>query len=254
MAERTLDGARTDGAPAKVVVSWSSGKDAALTLHRLRHDPSVEVVGLLTTITREYARVSMHGVREELLEQQAAAAGLPLEKVEIPAPCPNEVYDRLMAGAVRRLADRGVTHLAFGDLFLEDIRAYRESRLAATGLRPLFPLWGIPTRTLAEHMLMIGIEAWVVCLDPRKLSPSFAGRRFDAGFLADLPAEVDPCGENGEFHTFVSGGPMFRTPIRVHRGEVVERDGFLFADLVPAEEAGSPSSLDRWTGRRGPTR
>ena len=220
-------------ASPKAVVSWSSGKDSAFALSEVRREGSLDVVGLLTTITRDFHRVSMHGVRESLLDAQAGAAGLPLHKVEIPSPCPNPVYEAAMGAAVARLRAEGVTHLVFGDLFLPDIRAYREARLAGTGIAPVFPLWARPTSTLARAMIESGLEARVVCLDPKKLPRSWAGRRFDPAFLRELPPGVDPCGENGEFHTFVSAGPMFSRPIRVEEGETVERDGFVFTDLRP---------------------
>lgn len=214
-------------------MSWSSGKDAAFTLWELTKDPQYEVAGLLTTVTTTFGRVSMHGVREELLEAQAAAAGLPLYRVEIPFPCPNSVYETAMAGAIDHLRKDGVTHIAFGDLFLQDIRAYRETRMAPTGIRPVFPLWERPTPALAREMIGAGIEAYLVCVDPRALDRRFAGRRFDRSLLDELPPGVDPCGERGEFHTFVAGGPMFSRPIPVVPGEVVDRDGFVFADLLP---------------------
>jgi uncharacterized protein (TIGR00290 family) len=222
----------TDSRP-KAVISWSSGKDSAFALSETLRQEELEVVGLLTTVTKTYARVSMHGVRERLLELQAEASGLPLVRVEIPAPCPNEVYEREMAKAIASMRSDGVTHLVFGDLFLQDIRDYRESRLGPTGMKPVFPLWGRDTRQLAREMIERGLEAVVVCLDPRKLSRNFAGRRFDDHFLHDLPPSVDPCGENGEFHTFVTAGPMFSRPIPVVVGSTVERDGFVFTDLLP---------------------
>jgi uncharacterized protein (TIGR00290 family) len=217
----------------KTFVSWSSGKDSAFALWKVREERRLEPVGLLTTVTRSFGRVSMHGVRESLLEAQADAVGLPLLKVEIPFPCPNEVYERAMAAAVDRMRSDGARHIVFGDLFLEDIRAYRESRLAGTGLEPVFPLWGQETSALAREMLLTGLEAYLVCVDPRKLDRSFAGRRFDERLLSELPASVDPCGERGEFHTFVANGPMFSRRVQVDPGEVVDRDGFVFADLVP---------------------
>lgn len=177
----------------------------------------------------------MHGVREELLARQAEALALPVERVEIPAPCPNEVYEREMAGALARLRARDVEAVIFGDLFLQDIRDYREARMAGSGLLPVFPLWGRPTGALARSMLRDGLQASVVCVDPRKLPARFAGREFDEDFLADLPSTVDPCGENGEFHTFVHHLPSFRSPVAFTRGVVVEREGFVFADVVPAE-------------------
>lgn len=225
-------------------LAWSSGKDSAWTLHTARLEDRVDVVGLLTTLTEPFDRVSMHGVRARVLEAQAAAAGLPLIVVSIPAPCPNEVYERVMSEAVQRARDEGVTQMLFGDLFLEDIRAYRERQLAGTGVEPLFPLWGRPTAELAEEMIDGGLVAYVTCLDPRKIPRQLIGRRFDRSLLADLPEGIDPCAENGEFHTCVTDGPMFDAPIAVTAGEVVERDGFVFADLLveiqaPALQAGA---------------
>ncbi len=213
-------------------LAWSSGKDSAWALHTVRQRGDLEVVALLTTMNRTYRRVAMHAVREELLELQAAAAGLPLIKVQIPSPCSNEVYEAAMAQAMSRARGDGVRHVIFGDLFLEDIRAYREKQLAACGMAPVFPLWRRDTRALAGEMLAGGLDAYITCVDPKRLDSSFAGRQFSASFLNDLPPGVDPCGENGEFHTFANAGPMFRTPIRVLNGEVVERDGFVFADLL----------------------
>jgi uncharacterized protein (TIGR00290 family) len=218
----------------KALVAWSSGKDAAWALHELRRAGTLEVVGLLTTVTAEFGRVSMHGVRERLLDLQAAAAGLPCRKVRIPWPCPNERYEAEMARALALARDAGVTHVAFGDLFLEDVRAYREAKLAGSGLSPAFPLWGRDTARLAREMLDGGLRATLTCVDPRALDPSFAGRAFDATLLAELPPGVDPCGERGEFHTFAWDGPVFAAPIAVAPGEVVLRDGFAFADLLPA--------------------
>lgn len=216
----------------KVVLSWSSGKDSAWTLHVLRSQPELEVVGLLTTINQRFERVAMHAVRVELLRAQAAAAGLPLHEVGIPWPCSNEQYEVAMTVAVQRLRGDGVTVMAFGDLFLEDIRQYREHKLSGSGLRPIFPLWQLPTAELARTMQRGGLCARLTCVDPRKLPPSLAGREFDAALLAELPPDVDPCGEHGEFHTFAYAGPMFNAPIQVRSGEVVERDGFVFADLT----------------------
>jgi uncharacterized protein (TIGR00290 family) len=217
----------------KAIVAWSSGKDSAWALHEVRREGALDVVGLLTTVTDAFSRVSMHAVREELLDRQARALGLPCRKVRIPSPCPNEAYEAAMAAALREARDAGVTHVVFGDLFLEDVRAYREEKLAASGLSPVFPLWGRDTAALAAEMLSGGLAATLTCVDPRKVDPRLAGRAFDAALLADLPAGVDPCGENGEFHTFVHGGPMFSAVIAVEPGEVVARGGFVFADLVP---------------------
>ncbi len=222
----------------KAWVSWSSGKDSAWALHTLRNQGEVEVVALLTTVNTAHARVAMHAVRESLLDAQAEAVGLPLVKVPIPWPCPNAVYEQAMEAAIGRARAEGVTRMVFGDLFLEDIRKYREEKLASTGVSPLFPIWGLDTRKLAQEMVEAGLRAYLTCIDPKKLAASFAGRVFDGRLLADLPAGVDPCGENGEFHTYAFDGPMFQKPIPAEVGEVVERDGFVFADVltVPAVE------------------
>ncbi len=212
-------------------VCWSSGKDSAWALHCVRQQGDVEVVGLLTTVTETYGRVSMHGVREEVLHAQAQAAELPLYRVPIPAPCSNTVYEAAMAEAIGRARQQGVTHMVFGDLFLEDIRAYRERQLAGTGLTPLFPLWLRPTAELAREMIGAGLAARVTCLDPKRMPRHLAGHPFDAEFLAQLPPHVDPCAERGEFHTCVTGGPVFCRPISVQVGETVEREGFVFTDL-----------------------
>jgi uncharacterized protein (TIGR00290 family) len=218
----------------KALVAWSSGKDSAWALHEVRRAGALEVVGLLTTVTSEFGRVSMHAVREALLDAQAAAVGLPVRKVWIPWPCPNERYEEEMSRALAEARAAGVGHVVFGDLFLEDVRAYRVARLAGTGVDPVFPLWGRDTARLAREMLDGGVTATLTCVDPRALAPTFAGRAFDAALLADLPAGVDPCGERGEFHTFVSAGPMLAAPVRVAPGEIVTREGFVFADLLPA--------------------
>ena len=217
----------------KIAVSWSTGKDSAWTLHTVRQQHPGCAAALLTTVNEAFDRVAMHAVRRALLEAQAAAAGLALYAVDLPWPCPNDAYESKMAAAVARLEADGFTHVAFGDLFLPDVRRYREDRLANTGLTPMFPLWhSKPTRDLALEMIDAGLRARLTCVDPRVLSASFAGRTFDRQLLADLPASVDPCGENGEFHSFAWDGPMFAHPVPVHLGETVERDGFVFADLV----------------------
>jgi uncharacterized protein (TIGR00290 family) len=217
----------------KILVSWSSGKDSAWMLHVIRSQGLGEPAALLTTVNESAGRVAMHAVRTELLQAQADATDLPLIIVPIPHPCPNEVYETRMSAAIGRAKTEGFTHVAFGDLFLEDIRRYREERMNGTGLTPMFPLWMRPTGELAREMIRGGLEACLTCVDPRVLPPSFAGRRFDAELLADLPPGIDPCGERGEFHTCAVSGPMFKSRIEVVAGEIVERDGFVFADLKP---------------------
>jgi uncharacterized protein (TIGR00290 family) len=218
---------------ARTLLSWSSGKDSAWALHILRKMPEFEVVSLLTTVNRDADRVAMHAVRSELLRAQAHAAGLPLHTVGIPSPCSNLQYEAAMTQAVARAKADGVTVMAFGDLFLEDIRDYRVQKLVGTGIDPIFPIWGIPTAQLAREMLAGGLRARLTCVDPKQLAADFVGREFDAQLLADLPPAVDPCGERGEFHTFAYEGPMFRHPLTIRSGEIVERDGFVFADLLP---------------------
>jgi uncharacterized protein (TIGR00290 family) len=217
----------------KAWIAWSSGKDSAWALHVARRSGEFEITALLTTVNRAYKRVAMHAVRESLLELQAAATGLPLVKVPIPSPCSNEIYEQAMSDAMARARAEGVWHVIFGDLFLEDIRAYRVKHLTACGMSGVFPVWRRDTNALAQEMLAGGLSAYLTCIDPRKLGREFAGRRFDASLLAALPLGVDPCGENGEFHTFAYAGPMFRHPIAVTLGEIVERDNFVFADLLP---------------------
>jgi uncharacterized protein (TIGR00290 family) len=222
-------------------LSWSSGKDSAFALHELRSSGEVGVEGLLTTVNETHGRVAMHAVRESLLRRQAEALGLPLKIVPIPYPCPNEVYEARMSAVLSLAKGEGIEAIAFGDLFLEDIRRYREERLAPTGIVPLFPLWGRPTG-LAHAMLDAGLRATLTCVDPRHLPRSFAGREFSRELLADLPPGVDPCGERGEFHTFAWDGPVFRHAIETTPGEVVLRDGFYFADLVPSGPVGPRAS------------
>lgn len=219
----------------RAVVSWSSGKDSAWALHLVRQRKDVEVAGLLASVNAEFQRVSMHGVRRELLERQARAAGLPLHVVELPWPCSNEQYERRMGAACRRMREEGVEVIVFGDIFLADVRAYREGQLAGTGIEPLFPLWGRHTGDLLREMLAAGVRARIACLDPRRLPRELAGAELHADLLRNLPAGVDPCGENGEFHTFVTAAPGFAAPVHVRKGEVVERDGFVYADLLPGE-------------------
>jgi uncharacterized protein (TIGR00290 family) len=227
----------------RALVSWSSGKDSAWALAELRRTGTVEIVGLLTTVTSGYARVSMHGVREAILDLQAEAAGLPCRKVAIPPDCSNARYEEALGGALRAARREGVSHVVFGDLFLEDIRAYRERLLASMKLSGLFPLWGRDTARLARQMLAGGLEARITCLDPKRLDASLSGRRFDEALLEELPEGVDPCGENGEFHTLAVAGPMFRFPIEVVRGETVGREGFVFTDFLPRDAAKSAGRL-----------
>jgi len=215
----------------KALIAWSSGKDSAWALHRVRVEGTYEIAGALTAITENFDRVAMHGVRREILEAQLAAAKLPLFPAMIPFPCPNEIYEQRMGDAMRAAREQGITKIIFGDLFLEDIRAYREEKLHGTGIEPVFPLWNIPTDRLAREMIGGGLKARVVTLDPRKVPRELAGAEFDEKLLAALPEGVDPCAENGEFHTCVVGGPMFDNDLKAKAGDVVERDGFVFADL-----------------------
>ncbi len=217
----------------KALIAWSSGKDSAWALLEARRTGDFEIVGALTTVTDTFGRVSMHGVREVLLHAQLEAAGLPAIVVHIPFPCSNEIYEQKMTNAIGEAKSSGVTHMIFGDLFLEDVRAYRERQLTGTGISPVFPVWGRPTSTLAREMIDAGVEAHLSTVDLRKLPAAFAGRRFDGALLDMLPEGTDPCGENGEFHSFVSAGPMLSRKIAVKVGETVERDGFAYADLLP---------------------
>jgi uncharacterized protein (TIGR00290 family) len=219
---------------AKALIAWSSGKDSAWALHEIRRAGDCDIVGALTTVTETFQRVSMHGVREQILFAQHNAIGLPSVIVPIPYPCPNEVYEARMAAALDEAKRAGVTRIIFGDLFLEDVRAYREQKLAGTGITPVFPLWQRPTAALAREMIAAGVETYLVCVDLKQLPQSFAGRRFDQTLLADLPASADPCGENGEFHSCVVAGSMFSRRIDVTVGETIERDGFAYTDLLQA--------------------
>ncbi|MDE1176109.1 MAG: adenine nucleotide alpha hydrolase [Edaphobacter sp.] len=222
-------------ATKKILLSWSGGKDSAWALHILRSHDEFEVAGLLTTVNEAFHRVAIHGFREELLQQQAERAGLPVWTVPLPFPCSNEIYEALMAATCERAVHEGFYGIAFGDLFLEEIRSYRETKLAGTGLTPIFPLWGIPTDELARQMLEGGLRARLTCVDPRRVTKELAGREWDRALLTELPADVDPCGENGEFHSFAYAGPMFEKPIEVEAGERVERDGFVYCDLLPLQ-------------------
>jgi uncharacterized protein (TIGR00290 family) len=216
----------------KALISWSSGKDSAFALHVVQRAGAFDVIGALTTVTETFDRVSIHGVREEILRAQCEAAGLPQRIVPIPYPCPNEIYEARIGEAVAVALRDGVTHMIFGDLFLADIRAYREAKLAGTGIAPVFPLWDRPTPALARTMIASGLQSYLATVDLKKLPAEFAGRQFDAQLLADLPEGIDPCGENGEFHTCVVAGPMFSHPLQVATGERVERDGYAYCDLV----------------------
>jgi len=225
----------------RTLLSWSSGKDSAWALHVLRQDPQIEVVGLFTTINAKHQRVAMHAVRLQLLKLQAEAAGLPLQLIEIPDPCSNAEYESAMQRFVEEATAQKIECMAFGDLFLQDIREYRENRLSGTGIAPVFPLWNRPTHELAVEMLDAGVRAIITSVDPRKLPGYFVGREWSKSLLAELPKEIDPCAENGEFHTVVLAGPMFRHPIPARVGSIVERDGFFFADVLPSENEPEPT-------------
>jgi len=222
----------------RALISWSSGKDSAWALHQIHSGGALDVVGVLTTITQPYGRVSMHGVREAVLLQQVERIGLPLFPVYLPAPCSNETYQARMTDVLATCREQDITHVIFGDLFLEDVRAYREAQMQAVGMTPVFPLWRRDTAQLAREMLAQGMEATITVVDPKRLESAFVGRSYNAAFLDDLPDSVDPCGERGEFHTVVTGGPVFGSSIPVDVGEVVEREGFVFADVVLRAECG----------------
>ena len=215
----------------KTLLSWSSGKDSAWALQALRQRSDIEVVGLMTTVNQLYRRISIHAVRLELLQRQAEAVGLPLHIINLPSPCTNAQYEQAMEEFVRQSKQWSIEFMAFGDLFLADIKEYREAKLSGTGITPLFPLWQAPTDKLAKEMIATGLRAVVTCVDPKQLPASFAGREFNEQFLIDLPAEVDPCGERGEFHTFAFDGPMFDSAVDIVVGETTERDGFVYADV-----------------------
>ena len=221
--------------PEPILFCWSGGKDSAMALHALLQNKEFRVTGLLTTVTEGFGRISMHGVRRELLYQQAANIGLPLEEVFIPPQCVNPIYEARMETAMRAARGRGIRRIAFGDIFLEDLKAYRETNLAKVGMEAVFPIWKRDTRKLAADFVELGFRARAVCIDPRILDRSFAGRELDGSFFRDLPPDADPCGENGEFHSFVYGGPIFQEPVRCRVGEVVERDSFVFCDLLNGE-------------------
>jgi len=220
-----------NGVRKRVLLSWSSGKDSAWALHMLRQRSDVDVAGLLTTINEQFDRVAMHAVRTDLLRRQAESLGLPLRLVSLPFPCGNDVYEERMRAAIGAAQADGIEGIAFGDLFLADVRQYRERMLEETGITPLFPIWGRPTSELAREMTAGGLRAQITCIDPRCLPATLAGREYDGDFLNALPAGVDPCGENGEFHSFAFDGPMFKRPVEFSIGETVERDGFIFTDL-----------------------
>ncbi len=227
----------------RTLLSWSGGKDSAWTLHVLRRDcPQIEIAGLITTINAHFDRIAMHGVRRELLDAQARSAGLPLWTVPLPWPCSNTEYEQRMLALIDKARKLEVEAFAFGDLFLTEIRQYRERQLAGTGIQPLFPIWGIPTDQLAREMIAGGLKAKITCVDPRQISADFAGREYDENLMQALPPTADPCGENGEFHTFVYSGPMLQDEVPIVTGETVERDGFIYTDLMPARETRAKST------------
>jgi uncharacterized protein (TIGR00290 family) len=232
----------SEPALTRIALSWSSGKDSAWALHLLRQKPDIQLAALITTFNSEADRVAMHAVRRVLVEAQAERAGLPLWAVDLPWPCSNAEYEHRMRAVCQHARNEGITSIAFGDLFLQDIRDYRVRQLQGSGLTPLFPVWQIPTERLAREMIAAGVKAKVTCVDPSKLAKSFAGRDYDEQWLQDLPPGIDPCGENGEFHTFVSHAPVFSRPVGVRTGQVIERDGFVFADMLPEQSLSLSSS------------
>jgi uncharacterized protein (TIGR00290 family) len=224
---------RKENMKGKTLVSWSSGKDSAWALHKLQQNPEIDLVGLFCTVNKEFKRVAMHGVRVELLQRQAKNIGLPLQIIEIPYPCSNAEYEEILGQFVKGAKHDHIEYFAFGDLFLEDVRDYREEKLKESGIKPIFPIWGMPTDELSREMLSSGLRAVIACINPKQIAKDFVGREFDECFLDSLPETVDPCGENGEFHTFVFDGPMFKQPIEIFVGDVVDRDDFVFADILP---------------------
>jgi len=215
----------------RTLMSWSSGKDSAWALHQLQQDPEIDLVGLFCTVNQEFDRVAMHGVRVELLQEQAKSIGLPLQIIEIPNPCSNSDYEKVMGEFTKKALQENIDCFAFGDLFLEDVRQYRVDKLKDSGIEPIFPIWGIPTDELSERMLANGLKTVITCINPKQIPESFIGKEFDNQFLNDLPDSVDPCGENGEFHSFAFDGPMFNSKIEIQLGDIVHRDGFVFVDL-----------------------
>lgn len=217
----------------RTLMSWSSGKDSAWALHKLQHDPEIELVGLFCTVNKEFNRVAMHGVRSALLLEQAKQTGLPIQIIEIPHPCSNTEYEKIMEAFTKKAKNNNIDYFAFGDLFLDDIRSYRQKKLKDSGITPIFPIWGLPTNELSREMIRAGLKTIITCINPKQIPEDFIGSEFDDSFLDSLPANVDPCGENGEFHSFVFDGPMFRKKIEIVVGEIVSRDDFLFADILP---------------------
>lgn len=217
----------------RTLLSWSSGKDSAWTLHTLKQETDIEIVGLFSTFNSQFDRVAMHSVRIELVKQQAESAGYPIRLIPIPYPCSNEQYESIMKEFIKEVEKESIEYFAFGDLFLESVRQYREKNLSGSGIKPLFPIWGKDTLTLSRKMLDAGLKARITCVDPKQLSPAFAGKEYNNSFLEQLPGNADPCGENGEFHSFVYDGPFFNNKINIRIGETVSRDGFIFTDLLP---------------------
>ncbi|RMF95412.1 MAG: adenine nucleotide alpha hydrolase [Candidatus Schekmanbacteria bacterium] len=215
----------------RTLLSWSSGKDSAWALYKLQQDPEIDLVGIFSTVNKKFNRIAMHGVKVELLYLQAECIGLPLQLIEIPYPCSNEEYEEKMARFVEKSKQNKIDCFAFGDLFLEDIRKYREEKLKGTGIAPIFPIWGIPTDKLSEEMINKGLKAVITCVDPKQISETFIGRSYDKSFLNNIPKDIDPCGENGEFHSFAYGGPMFEKDMKISVGKIVRRDGFVFVDV-----------------------